>query len=122
VPLRDDRGNIVRWYGSSIDIEDRKRAEEAIRASEKLWWAVFENSAVGIALTDPQGTYVGSNRAYQEMVGDTDEELRGMSYLDITYGEDREMNRALSIELWRVRDGSSNSRNDIDGRMEAGSG
>ena len=26
-PLRDKQGNIVKWYGSSIDIEDRKRAE-----------------------------------------------------------------------------------------------
>jgi PAS domain S-box-containing protein len=28
-PWRDERGNIVRWYGTAIDIEDRKRAEEA---------------------------------------------------------------------------------------------
>src|ERR1700752_5168325 len=34
VPLRDERGNIVKWYGSSIDIEDRRQAEEALRRSE----------------------------------------------------------------------------------------
>ena len=34
IPLRDEGGNIVKWYGSSIDIEDRKRAEEALRRSE----------------------------------------------------------------------------------------
>jgi PAS domain S-box-containing protein len=34
VALRDDRGKIVRWYGSSIDIEDRKQAEDALRRSE----------------------------------------------------------------------------------------
>ncbi len=34
VPLRDGQGKIVRWYGSSIDIEDRKRTEEAVRRSE----------------------------------------------------------------------------------------
>src|SRR5216684_8997378 len=34
VPLRDEPGNIVKWYGSSTDIEDRKRAEEALRRSE----------------------------------------------------------------------------------------
>jgi PAS domain S-box-containing protein len=33
-PLRDEAGNIVRWYGSSTDIEDRKRAEEELRRSE----------------------------------------------------------------------------------------
>jgi PAS domain S-box-containing protein len=33
VPLRDERGNIVKWYGTSTDIEDRKRAEDALRRS-----------------------------------------------------------------------------------------
>ena len=33
VPLRDQTGNIVKWFGSSIDIDDRKRAEDALRKS-----------------------------------------------------------------------------------------
>src|ERR1700746_4098926 len=33
-PLRDQSGNIVKWYGSSNHIEDRKRAEEQLRRSE----------------------------------------------------------------------------------------
>jgi len=32
--LRDDAGNVIRWYGTSIDIEDRKRAEEALHAAQ----------------------------------------------------------------------------------------
>lgn len=38
VPRFDDNGEIVKWYGTSFDIEDRKRAEEAIveqRISER---------------------------------------------------------------------------------------
>ena len=31
VPLRDERGNIVKWYGSSLDIEERKTTEEHLR-------------------------------------------------------------------------------------------
>ena len=34
IALRDEQGEIVKWYGSSIDIEDRKRAEENLRRSE----------------------------------------------------------------------------------------
>src|SRR5712675_1399963 len=34
VPLRDETGKLVRWYGTAIDIQDRKRAEDALRASE----------------------------------------------------------------------------------------
>src|SRR5437879_9795514 len=33
LPLRDEHGNIVKWFGSSIDIEDRKSAEEQFRRS-----------------------------------------------------------------------------------------
>jgi PAS domain S-box-containing protein len=31
VPLRDERGSIVKWYGSSIDIQDRKGAEDELQ-------------------------------------------------------------------------------------------
>ena len=35
VPLLDERGKIVKWYGSSVDIEDQKRAQERIVQEEK---------------------------------------------------------------------------------------
>src|SRR5579863_9133035 len=34
VPLRDGHGEIVKWYGTGIDIEDRKRAEESLRKAQ----------------------------------------------------------------------------------------
>lgn len=34
-PLRDELGRIVKWYGVSTDIEDQKRAEDALRESEQ---------------------------------------------------------------------------------------
>src|SRR5271157_5663087 len=34
VPLRDETGNILKWYGALADIEDRKRADQALRRSE----------------------------------------------------------------------------------------
>jgi PAS domain S-box-containing protein len=35
VPLRDDKGTLQKWYGTLTDIEDRKRAEQALRQSER---------------------------------------------------------------------------------------
>ena len=34
VPLRDELGAIVKWYGTGIEIEDRKRAEEQLRQAQ----------------------------------------------------------------------------------------
>jgi PAS domain S-box-containing protein len=36
VPLRDEQGNILKWYGTSTDIEDLKRAEEVLRNHARL--------------------------------------------------------------------------------------
>ena len=35
VPLRDENGNIVKWYGSSLDIEERKTAEQKLRRNKQ---------------------------------------------------------------------------------------
>ena len=35
-PLRDEQGRIVRWYGTSIDIEDRKRAEMLLAGEKRV--------------------------------------------------------------------------------------
>src|SRR5262249_11826226 len=36
-PLRDGSGKVVKWYGTKIDIEDRRLREEALRARELSW-------------------------------------------------------------------------------------
>jgi formate hydrogenlyase transcriptional activator len=52
VPLRDDKGNIVKWYGTLHDIEDRKRAEEALRKSEERNRSLLQiNNAIITNLT-----------------------------------------------------------------------
>src|SRR6266404_3594266 len=45
-PLFDDQGNILRWYGTSTDIEDRKRAEEALRETQAVLAHVARASLV----------------------------------------------------------------------------
>jgi formate hydrogenlyase transcriptional activator len=52
VPLRDDRGNIVKWYGTLHDIEDRKQAEAALRKSEEQNRSLLQiNNAIITNLT-----------------------------------------------------------------------
>ena len=99
VPLRDETGKLVRWYGTAIDIEDRKRAEQALRKSEERWRSVFENSAIGVALTDLNGRFLATNHVYQTIVGYTEQELGALCFLDVTHEDYREANWALITEL-----------------------
>jgi len=83
-----------------IDITERKQAEETLRKSEERWRSVYENSAIGVALTDLNGRFLAINSAYQKMLGYTEEEFRKLTFLDITYEDHREYNWDLITELF----------------------
>jgi formate hydrogenlyase transcriptional activator len=83
---------------SDTDTE-RQRTEEALRKSEERWRSVFENSAIGVALTDLNGRFLATNPIYQKMLGYTEEEFQTVSFLEITHEDYREANFALVAEL-----------------------
>src|SRR5206468_3475490 len=82
-----------------LDVLERMRAEEALRASEERWRAVFENSAIGVALADLNGRFLATNSAYQKMLGYTEEEIRKLTFLDLTHEDYRESNWEFITEL-----------------------
>ncbi len=75
------------------------RANEQIERSEERWRSVFENSAIGVALTDLDGRFIATNPVYQRMLGYTDEEFHDRSLLDMTHEEHLEPYRTLIGEL-----------------------
>ena len=74
-------------------------ANSELRRSEERWRSVFENSAVGVALTDVNGRFIATNPVYQRMLGYTEDELQQLTFLDITHEESVEHNRALIGQL-----------------------
>jgi PAS domain S-box-containing protein len=79
--------------------EERRRTEDALRASEARWRGVFETSNFGVCLLDENFRFVATNRAYQSMLGYSDEELRQLTPVDMSVEEEGETNRALFVEL-----------------------
>ena len=54
-PLKDEGGNILKWYGTCVDIEDRKRGEEALRTRELSWRQIVDNIPGFVAGTGALG-------------------------------------------------------------------
>jgi PAS domain S-box-containing protein len=71
-----------------MDITERVQFEAALRASEARWRAVFENTAVGIVISDLHGRYETANEAFQRMTGYTGDELRNLTVLDVSPEEE----------------------------------
>jgi PAS domain S-box-containing protein len=70
-----------------------------LQESEERWRAVFENSAIGVALTDLNGRFLATNSAYQRMVGYGPDEFPSLRFIDITHEDDQDRNRVLITEL-----------------------
>ncbi len=79
---------------------ERARAEEELRKSEERWRAIFESSALGIALTDLDGRFVAANPAYVKLLGYSEAELRELSFRTITHEDDRKENLEILTELF----------------------
>src|SRR5215470_16387668 len=70
VPLRDETGKVIRWYGASYDIEDQKRAEQALAASERNLKLAIDTAPVLIwSTTAPDGAADMVNKHYLDYVG-----------------------------------------------------
>lgn len=75
-PLTDVAGKVVKWCGVSTDIEDSKRAEEALRLSENRFRLIIDGLPTMVTLRTPTGDLEYANRRYLEYFGETLEELK----------------------------------------------
>jgi PAS domain S-box-containing protein len=75
-PYFEDGGKLLRYVGATLDITERKRAEDALHESEERFRTLFENATVGIYRTTPDGRILMANPMLIRMLGfETFEEL-----------------------------------------------
>jgi formate hydrogenlyase transcriptional activator len=75
VPLRNAMGHIVQWYGTSIDIERRKRVEEHLRQEQSELRQMVDAVPTTINVMDPQGRVLYANRSVLAYTGLTAEDV-----------------------------------------------
>ena len=73
----DGEGEPVAMMSTSIDISERKQAEERLVESERLFRAVFDQAAQFMGVLTPDGTVININRAAREFIGRDEPELVG---------------------------------------------
>ncbi|QIN82082.1 PAS domain S-box protein [Rubrobacter tropicus] len=106
VPLREAGGGIAGLLAITRDVTERKRDEEALQESERLYRAVVEQATENIFLIDVESRrIVESNQAFRESLGYSAEELHAMTLYDVV-AHDR---RSVDANIRSVTEGRNPS-------------
>ena len=87
-PLRDTNGHIVRWYNLLIDIDERKRAEEALAASERNLKLTIDTIPALAWSARPDGSAEFFNQHYLDFIGLSAEQASGWGWTAAVHPED----------------------------------
>ncbi len=89
-PHLDSSGNVVNWYGTNTDIEDRKQAEEALRESERQLHQLVDNVPGMIAVANSNGEHEYASKRTLNYTGTTIEESRGLGFIKTIHPDDQD--------------------------------
>ena len=97
-PYRDPRsGEIVRWFGASVDIHDRKVAEAALRRNEERWRALIDKGSDVITISDRDGTIRFVSPSIEAVCGFTVEEFVGSDPFELGYIHPDDLERCREV-------------------------
>ncbi|CAA9439988.1 MAG: diguanylate cyclase/phosphodiesterase (GGDEF & EAL domains) with PAS/PAC sensor(s) [uncultured Rubrobacteraceae bacterium] len=103
VPIFDESGGVREYIGTINDVEDHRRAEEALRESEERLHTVIENAPLALFATDRKGVFTLVRGQALESMGIDGGELLGLSVFDL-YADEPDamvnMRRALAGETF----------------------
>ena len=83
--ILDDAGNVVTLSGYAQDITERKRTEDALRASEEEWRSLFDVLPIGVSILDEHHAIKTFNPALAAILGLTSDGLREGAYRQRRY-------------------------------------
>ncbi|HEY5040120.1 MAG TPA: PAS domain S-box protein, partial [bacterium] len=98
-PVINDHGGVDGVCFSLAFIDDRKKAERAIRESEEKFRKIFEDTSLGMSLVDRNFRFTHVNQAFCDLLGYTREEMIQISFKEITHPDDLPRNVAFSEDV-----------------------
>src|SRR5262249_23711619 len=96
-PVCDEDGNVCEWVGSMINIDESRRAEEALRASEERHRTFMSMTALALWTAAPNGDVVADLYDWGELTGQTPDQYRGSGWLEALHPEDK----TRMLEDWK---------------------
>ncbi|NRP74904.1 putative signaling protein [Ensifer psoraleae] len=96
-------GTILRWYGTVENIDDRRKALEALKESEARFRAIADDAPVMIWVTDENGSDDYHSRLWLETTGQTAEEAAGKGWLNAIHPDDRATVERAFLEAFNRR-------------------
>ena len=80
LPIRDEAGEVVRWFGTNTDITEQIEAEEALRESEVRFHELADNINQFAWTADRSGSRYWYNKRWYDYTGTTFEEMQGWGW------------------------------------------
>ncbi len=97
--LKPARASGEKWFfGSIVDITERRRAEEALRDSEERFRRAFQDAGVGMIIVSPEGRFLAVNPAFCNLLGYSEAELLGRTFESVTYPADVSLSRQKAAQ------------------------
>src|SRR5260370_379291 len=88
MPVRDETGQIVKWVGTSTDIEEQKRTEQRLKASEENWRVLAETVPQLVWTTRPDGLVEYWNHRWYDYSGSSPEQALGHGWSQFLHPDD----------------------------------
>jgi PAS domain S-box-containing protein len=111
-PLRDESGQIIKWYGTNVDIEDRKLAETALRANERDLIQIINTIPMLAWSTRPDGYVEFLNQRWLDFTGLSAEQASGFGWSVAVHPDDVQG----LVEYWQTAL-ASGSGVDVEARL-----